>query len=253
MAKRFIITEDEKNNIKKLYNINEQGAFDVALKAANDYVQKQLNKPGGPTFDNPSTSNTSGTNTSTSNTSTSNTSTSPSLSKITAKGNELLSNPTFKSRLSDISKKIGISEDCIIKVMNHESRLDPSVKNSIGCVGLVQFCPDSKGGSTKTINGKQYDLSQLRNDLSLQMDAIENFWVGGKKQGKIKECGDLQIYNFFPVAAGKPDNYVLQTKGLSAEKIANQNPIFNRTLGRDRNTPLTVGDIKQYQEKTGIA
>jgi hypothetical protein len=46
MAKRFIITEDEKNNIKKLYNINEQGAFDVALKAANDYVQKQLNKPG---------------------------------------------------------------------------------------------------------------------------------------------------------------------------------------------------------------
>ena len=248
MAKRFIITEDEKNNIKKLYNINEQGAFDVALKAANDYVQNQLNKPGGPTFDNPSTSKTSGANTSTSNTSTS-----PSLSKITAKGNELLSNPTFKSRLSDISKKIGVSEDCIIKVMNHESRLDPSVKNSIGCVGLVQFCPDSKGGSTKTINGKQYDLSQLRNDLSLQMDAIENFWVGGKKQGKIKECGDLQIYNFFPVAAGKPDNYVLQTKGLSAEKIANQNPIFNRTLGRARNTPLTVGDIKQYQKKTGIA
>lgn len=245
MSKRFIITEDEKNDIKKLYNINEQGAFDVALKAANDYVQTQLNKPGGPTFDKPSTSNTSSTNTTTS--------TSPSLSKITAKGNELLSNPTFKSRLSDISKKIGISEDCIIKVMNHESRLDPSVKNSIGCVGLVQFCPDSKGGNTKTINGKQYDLSQLRNDLSLQMDAIENFWVGGKNQGKIKECGDLQIYNFFPVAAGKSNDYVLQTKGLSAEKIANQNPIFNRTLGRDRNTPLTVGDIKQYQRKTGIA
>lgn len=250
MAKRFIITEDEKNNIKKLYNINEQGAFDVALKAANDYVQKQLSKPGGPTFDNPSTSNTSGTNTQSSSSSSTSSS---SLSKITAKGNTLLSNPTFKTKLTEISKKIGISEDCMIKVMNHESRLDPSVKNSIGCVGLVQFCPDSKGGNTKTINGKQYDLSQLRNDLGLQMEAIENFWVGGKNQGKIKECGDLQIYNFFPVAAGKSDDYVLQTKGISAEKIASQNPIFNRTLGRDRNTPLTVGDIKQYQQKTGIA
>jgi hypothetical protein len=61
MSKRFIITEDEKNNIKKLYNINEQGAFDIVLNAANDYVQTQLNKPGGPTFDTPSNSNTSGT------------------------------------------------------------------------------------------------------------------------------------------------------------------------------------------------
>jgi hypothetical protein len=243
MSKRFIITEDEKTNIKKLYNISEQGIIDVALNAADEYIKQQFSKPGGPTFDNPSTTTPSvksGTNSS-------------SLSKITAKGNTLLSNPTFKSKLSEISKKIGISEDCIIKVMNHESKLDPSVKNSIGCVGLVQFCPDSKGGSTKTINGKQYDLSQLRNDLGLQMEAIENFWVGGKNQGKIKECGDLQIYNFFPAAAGKSDNYVLQTKGISAEKIANQNPIFNRTLGRDRNTPLTVGDIKQYQQKTGIA
>jgi hypothetical protein len=239
MSKRFIITEDEKNNIKKLYNINEQGTFNAALNAANDYIQTQLNKPGGPTFDKPSSST--------------NTSDSSSLSKISVKGNELLNNPTFKSRLSDLSKKIGISEDCIIKVMNHESRLDPTVKNSIGCVGLVQFCPDSKGGNNKTINGKQYDLSQLRNDLSLQMDAIENFWVGAKNQGKLKECGDLQIYNFFPAAAGKSDDYVLQTKSISAEKIASQNPIFNRTLGRDKNTPLTVGDIKQYQQKTGIA
>ena len=248
MSKRFIITEDEKNNIKKLYKINEQGtALDTVLDFADKEIQRRLKQPGG-AFANQTT--TAGTTSGTNNTSSSSTS---ALSKITDKGNTLLSNPIFKSKLSEISKKIGISEDCIIKVMNHESRLDPSVKNSIGCVGLVQFCPDSKGGNTKTINGKQYDLSQLRNDLGLQMEAIENFWVGGKNQGKIKECGDLQIYNFFPVAAGKPDNYVLQTKGLSAEKIANQNPIFNRTLGRDRNTPLTVGDIKQYQQKTGIA
>ena len=48
--------------------------------------------------------------------------------------------------------------------MKHESGLDPSIKNSIGCVGLIQFCPDSSGGSTKTINGKTYNLGELAND-----------------------------------------------------------------------------------------
>ena len=235
MSKRFIITEEERTNIKSLYNINED-VIDTVLDFAGKEIERRMNQPGGP-FANQTSSTTD----------------SSSLSNITEKGNELLNNPTFKNRLTDISKKIGVSEECIIKVMNHESKLDPTVKNSIGCVGLIQFCPDSKGSNTKTINGKQYNLSQLTNNLSLQMDAIEDFWVGGKNQGKIKECGDLQIYNFFPATAGKPNNYVLQTNSLSAEKIAKQNPIFNKTLGRNINTPLTVGDIKQYQQKTGIA
>jgi hypothetical protein len=54
MSKRFIITEDEKNNIKKLYNISEQGIIDVALNAADEYIKQQFSKPGGPTFENPS-------------------------------------------------------------------------------------------------------------------------------------------------------------------------------------------------------
>jgi len=237
MSKKFIITEEERNNIKSLYNVREQFDMETIIQG----LMKKLEN----NFEDDETSIDSSENQQSQE--------SDDLTNISEKGQKLLDNQTFQKKLDDISKSINIDKDSIIKLMNHESKLDPQVKNSIGCVGLIQFCPDSKGGSTKTINGKQYDLSQLRNDLSLQMDAIENFWVGGKKQGKIKECGDLQIYNFFPVAAGKPDNYVLQTKGLSAEKIANQNPIFNRTLGRDRNTPLTVGDIKQYQEKTGIA
>ena len=229
MSKKFILTEDEKNQIKGLYNINEQDDDDFLIKAFELF--------GQPTNDD--TTSTSGDYSS--------------LSKITDKGNELLNNPEFKNKLSELSKKIGVDKDCIIKVMNHESKLDPTVVNSIGCVGLVQFCPDSKGGNTKTINGKQYSLSELRNNLSLQMEAIENFWLDGKKQGKIRQCSDLQIYNFFPLAAGKPDDFVLQTKSLSARTIAKSNPIFNRVLGRERDTPLTVGDIKQYQQKTGMA
>jgi hypothetical protein len=174
------------------------------------------------------------------------------MSKISAKGQELLNNPTFKSKLSEISSAIGIDGNSIIKLMTHESGLNPSVKNSIGCVGLVQFCPDKKGGSTKTIGGKTYSLEDLRTNLETQMNAIKEFWIAGHKSGKIKTPADLYIFNFFPVAAGKSNDYVLQTNGMSAQTIAKANPVFNRTLGKPIDTPLTVGDLNQYYRTKGM-
>lgn len=175
---------------------------------------------------------------------------SSSLGPISQKGQELLNDPIFKTKLKEISEAIHIDEDSIIKLMKHESGLDPTIVNNIGCVGLIQFCPSA--GATKIVNGQTYSLEDLRNDLEVQMDAIKDFWLEGYKNGKIKEPSDLYIYNFFPVAAGKPDNFVLQTKRLSAQKIANANPVFNRTLGKPAGTPLTVGDLKDYYEQTGM-
>jgi hypothetical protein len=228
MSKKFIITEEERNEIKSLYKINE-GAGDIIPA-----LIKSLLMP---------TDNEEGSEESTS---------SIDLKNVSEKGQSLLSNNSFNKRLSDISSKIGVDENSIIKLMKHESNLDPSIKNSIGCVGLIQFCPDNRGGSSKTISGKKYDLEKLRNNLGLQMDAIEEFWVEGKKRGKINSSKDLFIYNFFPVAAGKPDNFVLQTSKIPAQQVANKNPIFNRTLGRARNTPLTVGDLKNFYKQTGM-
>ena len=177
---------------------------------------------------------------------------SDSIKNISLKGQQLLNNPIFKEKLKEISSEIGISENSILKLMKHESGLDSSVKNSIGCVGLIQFCPDRRGGSSKTINGKTYSLNELQNNLELQLEAIKEFWSKGKRDGKIKNAKDLYVYNFFPVAAGKSDDYVLQAKGLSAQKVARANPVFNRTLGRPVNTPLTVGDLTDYYQKTGM-
>jgi energy-converting hydrogenase A subunit M len=173
-----------------------------------------------------------------------------SIGKVSEKGQKLLDNSTFDEKLSDISDAIDIDENSIIKLMKHESGLDPTIKNSIGCVGLIQFCPD--GGGTKTINGKSYSLEEIRYDLDLQMDAIKQFWLTGYRNGKITEPADLYIYNFFPVAAGKPDDFVLKAKGLSARKVARANPVFNRVLGRPKSTPLTVGDLKRYYRITGM-
>ena len=80
------------------------------------------------------------------------------------------------------------------------------------------------------------------------MDAIKEFWLTGKKSGKIKDAKDLYTYNLFPIAAGKSDDFVLQSNSMSAQTIAKANPIFNKTLGRPVSTPLTVGDLNRFYE-----
>lgn len=178
------------------------------------------------------------------------TNSSSSIGKISAKGQQLLNDPIFKKKLKEISNTIKIDENSIIKLMKHESGLNPSIKNSIGCVGLIQFCPG--GGRTKTVNGKTYTIDELGNNLEAQMDAIKDFWEKGYRSGRIKSAADLYIYNFFPVAAGKPDDFVLQAKGLSAKTVAKANPGFNRKLGKPIDSPLTVGDLKKYYKLTGM-
>jgi hypothetical protein len=233
IAKLFDMAKDEKNESikpKKVIRLNEEDLISVLKKVLDNPLLRII---GGDSSDRYSKKSEKDT-------------------ELSAKGQELLNNPIFKEKIKQISREIGISEDSIIKLMKHESGLDSSVKNSDGCVGLIQFCPDSGGGSTKTINGKTYNLTELQNNLELQLDAIKEFWSKGERDGKIKNAKDLYIYNFFPVAAGKSDDYVLQTKELSAEKVARANPIFNKTLGKPVETPLTVGDLGNFYKMKGM-
>ena len=244
---KFVITESQKQELVKKYlkeqddSSENKGGLKIKdlAKQAMDYAKSLMS--------NPSTSSDS------SGSSHSNAPSGPvSIGSVSAKGQELLNNPTFKTKLKEISSAIGIDENSIIKLMQHESGLNPSIKNSIGCVGLIQFCPDKKGGSTKRIGSQTYSLEDLRTNLDTQMNAIKEFWMSGYKSGKIKKPADLYIYNFFPVAAGKSDDYVLQTNGMSATTIAKSNPVFNKTLGKPISTPLTVGDLNQYYRQTGM-
>ena len=237
IAKLFDMAKDEKNESikpKKVIRLNENDLISLLKSVLDNPLLRAIGGEGSERYGKKPEEDTE------------------SSGKISAKGQELLNNTIFKEKLKQISNEIGVSEDSIIKLMKHESGLDSSVKNSIGCVGLIQFCPDSGGGSTKTINGKTYNLTELQNNLELQLDAIKEFWSKGERDGKIKNAKDLYIYNFFPVAAGKSDDYVLQTRELSAEKVARANPIFNKTLGKPVETPLTVGDLGNFYKMKGM-
>ena len=50
---------------------------------------------------------------------------------------------------------------------------------------------------------------------------------------------------FFPAAIGKEDDYVLQTRKLSAERIARQNPAFDT----DRDGRITAGEFRRRLPK----
>ena len=250
--KRIIdLTEgDIKRIVLRVIKEEETVAGKDTLMSLADTAKSSFQKfmdelQGKPSDDQSSTSGTSS-----SSTSSSTSSEKPSIGKVSAKGQELLNNPIFKKKLKEISDTINIDQNSIIKLMKHESGLNPTVKNSIGCVGLIQFCPG--GGAPKTINGKSYSLEELRNDLGAQMDGIKEFWGKGYRSGKIKSPADLYIYNFFPVAAGKPDDFILQAKGLSATTVAKSNPGFNKKLGKPISSPLTVGDLKKYYKQTGM-
>lgn len=146
---------------------------------------------------------------------------------------------TFTKKLSQIqldkvlqvAKNLGINPNWLLAVMYFESgkTFSPSKTNSIGSVGLIQFTRDKSGVNYKTINGKRYLLSELAQmSFTQQMDIVELYYKEVIKITKKVPVSFVETYlvTFFPLAIGKPDNFIFETIGLSASLIAKQNPSF---------------------------
>jgi hypothetical protein len=136
--------------------------------------------------------------------------------------------PGFKERLRQTATNIGVSEDVLLTVMYKESAgtLSPTIKNNIGCVGLIQFCPDKGGGSTKTIKGVTYKLSDIQNAGLKQFDYVEKYFKSlGFNSGHLSTAGELYGATFYPISKGKPINWVFGSEKSSeyAITVAKQN------------------------------
>jgi hypothetical protein len=149
-------------------------------------------------------------------------------------------------KVIDVCKAVKITHPVhLLAVMYFESArtFSPSVTNSIGSVGLIQFTRDKAGVQYKTIRGKKYLLSDLKKMTFLeQMDVVAEYYkeaAGGKT---LSTFIDVYLVTFFPRALGKEDSYVLQTAGLSASLIAKQNPAFDT----NKDSQIRKSEVVEY-------
>ena len=126
----------------------------------------------------------------------------------------------FVEKVKKISANLGIDPNWLMAIMYFESAgtFSPSITNNIGATGLIQFIPSTaKGLGTST--------SALRSMTAVQqLDYVEKYLK--TYRGKFKSYIDVYFAVFFPLAIGKPDDWVIQGGGLSASSIYNSNPAF---------------------------
>jgi hypothetical protein len=128
-------------------------------------------------------------------------------------------------KVREIATKLDINPNWIMIVFKSESEMDKHVRNSIGCVGLIQFCPDRAGGNTKTIQGTTYLLDTVRNmSWSDQIDLCYKYWYPFRN--RIESLYDLYLCTFYPLALTKSDSWIFgsQISDAAAKNIVKSNP-----------------------------
>ena len=158
----------------------------------------------------------------------------------------------FERKVRNICELLGINPNWLMMMMYLESGLnaqavnkqpgdssDPYTRAAKRATGLTQFMP-STAKWLGTTTSQLYKMSAID-----QLDYVYKYFKG--YTGKIKSYYDLYMINFFPLAIGKPDNWVLQTAGTSASIIAKQNP----NLDINKDGKITIGEAKQRM-KAGI-
>jgi hypothetical protein len=148
----------------------------------------------------------------------------------------------FAKKVNAISSYLGINPDWLMQVMWAESKLKTKAANRQGkdkhlvAAGLLQFTTAS--GIVKA--GLVPSIAHI-----LAMDALEQLdlvhWYFKSYRGKLHSYYDVYAATFFPAIIGKADEWVLQTKSLSPDIIARQNPGIAK--GK---TYITVADFKRY-------
>ena len=140
----------------------------------------------------------------------------------------------FIKKVNDISQFIGIRPEWLMFCMWFESRLNHKSQNKAsGATGLIQFMP-----ATARQLGTTTDKLLLMSNVQ-QLEYVKKYF--SPYVNKLRSFVDVYLTIFFPLAVGKPDDFIIQTKQLSSALIAKQNPIFD--LNKDGE--LTKAEIKK--------
>ena len=146
----------------------------------------------------------------------------------------------FSAGLVGIARLLNVSNlNWLMQVMYAESKVNPKAYNATsGASGLIQFMPaTAKGLGTTT-------QLLLRMTATQQLEYVYKYFR--PYRGRLNSYFDVYMVVFFPVAIGKPENWVFQTARLSPEIIAKQNPAINII----KDGKITISEFKQYLQKT---
>ena len=140
----------------------------------------------------------------------------------------------FIAKVITISERLGIQPEWLMQVFVNESGVNHQAVNTVsGATGLIQFMPATAINLGTTVAA----LKAMTNVQ--QLDWVYKYLA--PYTGRITSYIDLYFTIFFPLAVGKPDDWVFQTSKLSASKIASQNPVFD--LNKDGK--LTVAEVRE--------
>ena len=156
------------------------------------------------------------------------------------------SKTAIEQKIKTVCNNLNIQPEWLMLVMWQESRLNSKAVNAqkgdpadaftrakTRATGLIQFMPNTAAG-LGTSNQALFNMNAIQ-----QLDYVQRYYQPYK--ARIHNFHDLYLATFFPVAMGKPDDFILQTATLSAKKISDQNPGMD--LNKDGR--ITVGEFRE--------
>lgn len=150
----------------------------------------------------------------------------------------------FIAKVISVSENLGINPNWLMAIMHFESAgtFSPSITNSLGYTGLIQF-----GTAAATSLGTT--TAALRSMTAVkQLDYVEKYykmWFRSLKITSPDSFVDTYLITFFPAAVNKGLDFVIQTSKISAASLAKANPIFD--LNKDKQ--VTVAEIQDVMLK----
>lgn len=140
----------------------------------------------------------------------------------------------FLAKVAQIASMLGVTADALMAMFYIESSVNPAAVNRYtGATGLIQFMP----ATAKSLGTTTDALRQMSG--TEQLDYVYAYLK--PYVGKMNSVYDIYFAIFFPIAIGKPDNWILQTNRLPAPLIAKQNPGYDL----DRSGDITVAEVKR--------
>jgi len=123
----------------------------------------------------------------------------------------------FRLLLLQMAERLGTDADWHAAVMASESGFSPSITNSIGATGLIQFMP-----ATARKLGTTTDALRVMT-AEEQLEWVERYYQ--PFAGRMHSVEDVYMATFMPVHVGKSPDNVISTEG---HPVYDQNRVFDR-------------------------